>query len=425
LAEPRPRLSVVVISYEMARELPRTIRSLSPAVQRGIEAGDYELIVVDNGSREPPAFDAFGAQVRTLRIQEPGPSPAAALNRGIAEARAPLVGAMIDGARLASPGLLRHALVAAALDDRAVIATLGFHLGPDLQRRAIAAGYDQAAEDALLERAGWTEDGYRLFDVAVPAHSAAGGWFEVPTESNAIFMPAELWAELGGFDERFTSPGGGFVNLDLFARACALPDSLLVILLGEATFHQVHGGVATNAPTLWHERFAEEYERLCGAPPGRPDAVPLYLGSRPPGPLERAPTAQERHAAALARVDLVKDALVAGGAPRARLNLLQRSVATALRERVAGDVAACGDGHERAAVLMRAVLAAFAVTNRRVWSGEAPDGLAVLDVGGDASGLAARVRPGGLVVTDPGVELSAEVVEAGAGGTCWRARDTP
>jgi hypothetical protein len=44
----------------MARELPRTIRSLSPAMQWDIDPRDYEVILIDNGSTEP--FD-----VRELR----------------------------------------------------------------------------------------------------------------------------------------------------------------------------------------------------------------------------------------------------------------------------------------------------------------------------------------------------------------------
>ena len=33
--------------------MPRTIRTLSPLVQAGIDAAEYEVIVVDNGSTEP------------------------------------------------------------------------------------------------------------------------------------------------------------------------------------------------------------------------------------------------------------------------------------------------------------------------------------------------------------------------------------
>ena len=75
----------------------------------------------------------------------------------------------------------------------------------------------------LLERADWTRDGYRLFDISVFAGSSQWGWFAPIAESNALFMPEELWTEIGGYDERFVSTGGGLVNLDTFVRACALP----------------------------------------------------------------------------------------------------------------------------------------------------------------------------------------------------------
>ena len=49
----RPRLSVVVVAYNMTRELKRTLYSLSPKFQRDVKAQDYEVIVVDNGSTLP------------------------------------------------------------------------------------------------------------------------------------------------------------------------------------------------------------------------------------------------------------------------------------------------------------------------------------------------------------------------------------
>ena len=46
-------LSVVVVAHDMARELPRTLRTLSVPYQRGIDSTAFEVIVVDNGSPEP------------------------------------------------------------------------------------------------------------------------------------------------------------------------------------------------------------------------------------------------------------------------------------------------------------------------------------------------------------------------------------
>ncbi len=279
-----PKLSVVVVAYNMARELPRTIRSLSPAMQRGIDPTEYEIIVIDNGSTCP--FDE--AEIRNmapnLTIQrQPNAtvSPVPAINYGISLARGDLVGVFIDGARIASPGLLANALAASKLHERPVIGAIAFHLGPTTQMESLRNGYNQKVEDALLASSGWEEDGYRLFSISALAGSSAGGWFEVPAESNSIFLRAEHWKELGGWDENFVTPGGGLVNLDMWARACADPHGQLIMLLGEATFHQVHGGVATNNPNPPQGEFHAEYMRLRGCPYKRPSRKPSYYGTLP------------------------------------------------------------------------------------------------------------------------------------------------
>jgi glycosyltransferase involved in cell wall biosynthesis len=289
-----PRLSVVIAAFEMADQLARTVRSLSPAMQRGVGADDYELIVVDNGS-DPPLdlerCDPHGARLRFLRIDGAPPSPAAALNHGIAVARAPLIGAMIDGARLASPRVLELALLASRAHPRPVVCTHGFHLGRDVQQRTAGSGYDEDAEAAMLEGVDWTADGYRLFEVSVPAlasrreMSLRRGWFDLPAETNSLFLFREMWEELGGFDERFVTPGGGMVNIDTFARACAAPDAQVFVLLGEGTFHQVHGGVSTNNPNRRFSEFVAEYERLRGDRYRWPRGEPLFLGAPTPAAL--------------------------------------------------------------------------------------------------------------------------------------------
>ena len=278
------RLSVVVVAYDMDREIRRTLHSLATPYQRGIGPEDYEVIVVDNGSPEP--IDAavllgFPGRLRSVRIDPAPPSPAHAANVGIACAAAPLVGLLIDGARIASPGLLGRALRARGVARRPVIATLGWHLGSQLHMQAGASGYDQGVEDRLLEDVGWLEDGYRLFDVSTLAASSRRGYFGPLGESNAVFLAREMWSELGGLDERFVLPGGGRVNHDLFRRACELDEAELVVLLGEGTFHQIHGGAFTSGGG---DRAAAdaEYRRLRGRPFAVPDRPALYLGSVPP-----------------------------------------------------------------------------------------------------------------------------------------------
>ena len=43
-----------------------------------------------------------------------------------------------------------------------------------------------------------------------------------------------------------TMPGGGYANLELYERVTLRPDVNLVTILGEGSFHQVHGGTTTN-----------------------------------------------------------------------------------------------------------------------------------------------------------------------------------
>ena len=280
-------LSVVVVVHDMARELPRTLRSLSPAHQRGIAADDYEVIVVDNGSAVPidrELVDHFEGRARLERIDPAPPSPAHAANHGLALASGDLVGLIVDGARMCSPGLLAGALAAARLAERPIITAPAFHLGEVPHMRAAEVGYDQAVEDDLLARSGWEADGYRLFDVSTLAGSSGRGIFGPMGESSSLFCRRSAWDELGGLDERFALPGGGLVNHDLYRRACALDDSELIVLLGEGTFHQHHGGIATSRRLSWDEMHAD-YVEITGGPHRPPTRAPSYLGHVDPSVL--------------------------------------------------------------------------------------------------------------------------------------------
>ena len=95
---------------------------------------------------------------------------------------------------------------------------------------------------------------------------------------------------MNGADERFDAPGGGFLNLDIIIRACELADSRLVILLGEGTFHQLHGGIATNArPGAIQEAVASwraQYQEIRGRPWSPPASRQRsFLGVLPPAVL--------------------------------------------------------------------------------------------------------------------------------------------
>ncbi|MEN9823633.1 MAG: hypothetical protein RLZ04_2059 [Actinomycetota bacterium] len=275
-------LSIVVISYKNDRELPRTLYSLSPAFQKGVTADQYEVVIVDNGSPTPPRarkFAHLGLDLSVVVMDNPTHSPVPAINRGIEAAVGAGVCVFIDGARLASPGLVARLREGLLTHPRAVVGSKGRYLGPVPQRIGMRYGYDQKVEDAMLRRIDWKNNGYRLFEASVFDEPSGPRWLMQVGESNSITMSRTMWAELGGYDPAFVSRGGGYVNLDTWHRACHLPGAHPVILLGESTFHQFHGGVATNAPQKDVDHLHEEYKALRGHPYRRPKVPATYLGA--------------------------------------------------------------------------------------------------------------------------------------------------
>jgi len=276
--------SLVVGAFDMGRELPRTLFTLSRRFQRETDALRWEVVVVDNGSAVPVSrstvAEALGdVPFRLVRSDSPSASPAAALNAAVRETRGSIVGLWIDGARLASPGILARAYEAWKADPSAAIATLAFHLGPDQQMRSVGNGYDPAVEDRLLNSIPWREDGYRLFDISVLAGSSERGWFGRLRETNALFVDRDLWERTGGLDTRFATPGGGYVNLDLWERCIVASNGRPWVILGEGTFHQVHGGAATNGTPDARRKMAEEYVAVRERIFQMPTYTPRFIGT--------------------------------------------------------------------------------------------------------------------------------------------------
>ncbi len=284
------KLSVIVIAYNMQRELPRTLQALARSYQTAAADLDYEIIVVDNGSPQPLQLGESAAvelPLRLLRIDDARVSPAQALNHAVAAATGELVCLMVDGAHLLTPGVFEWALRGFAAFCCPVIAVRYFYLGAGEQPETVLRGYDQQAEDALLARINWPEEGYRLFEIGTPLAGGANRitWFNRMFESNCLFMTRAHYQAMGGCDERFDLPGGGFLNLDLFKRAADAEGAELVQLVGEGSFHQVHGGTTTNSDTDAREArlasYREQYRELRGHDRLLSDKPLNFLGHLP------------------------------------------------------------------------------------------------------------------------------------------------
>ena len=270
------QLSIIICAYQMQREAPRTLLSFLPPLQKGVDGIDYEIIVVDNGSPKPLALgDAQRCATRPVRlvripVESARASPAAAINAAVLEqAAGELLMICIDGARMASSHLVRRSVDVLVRHPEAFTFVGSRHLGPKPQMRSVREGYDQAAEDALLEATPWQEDLDQLFAISVWAGAHRDGNPLLQNESNAFALSRENWCAVGGYDEGFVRPGGGLCNLELFSRHVRKAQALNVLLLGEATFHQVHNGAATSHQDYFNESLAE-HVRVTGSDYRRP-----------------------------------------------------------------------------------------------------------------------------------------------------------
>lgn len=284
-----PRVSIILVVYDMPAQARNTLLSLTPDYQVGTRPGDYEVIIVENESprlMEPAFLESLPEHFSYYLRTETDPTPVHAINFGASRARGENICIMVDGARMLTPGLVRNIIRGHNIDDNVVVTVPSYHLGFQIQQEAVKSGYGVDTERGLLRSIDWPADGYRLFEISCLSRSCEPGFFLPNSESNCISMPRAIWDELGGCDSRFNMCGGGFANLDLYKRACERPDVQHVVLPGEGSFHQYHGGVTTGGKR-GKDRDAlmvaiiDQYRQMRGQDYSSPRTNPIYLGEIP------------------------------------------------------------------------------------------------------------------------------------------------
>lgn len=257
---PKPVLSVIVIGYKMARQLANTLYTLSSSYQRGSIEDDYEVVVVENASVDnfdESILSSLGNNFRFFRRQESAPTPVPAINFAFEQCRGDIVGLIIDGARMVTPGVIQHVLLAQRVHKHAMTAVPGYQLGDKPQNESALEGYCEATEKKLLASVDWRSDGYELFSISSISGANPNGYLQPIMECNCLFAPMRSFERIGFADQRFDLRGGGAINLHMFRSLGLLPESKLVVLPGEGSFHQYHGGVTTSG----HSEVAAEQQQ--------------------------------------------------------------------------------------------------------------------------------------------------------------------
>lgn len=278
------KLSVIVIFFNNRREAPRTLHTLTRAYQEKIQSLDYEVLAIDSNSPEPlneKTVTSFGAEFSYHFVKTLHPSPVEALRRGLELSKGEYIMVIIDGAHMLTPGILYKWQDATRSYPASMVYTQRYHLGKYLQNDN--QDHNQNIEDALLNSIDWKNNGYELFRIC---HFTQSGewWFSKHMESNCFIIPRQKLIEHGSIYKDFFSVGGGFLNMEMFKKAAEDTELTTIVLMGESTFHQFHGGTTTNITREEIKQkligYRKEYFDLNQSHYGRPKRLDIhYFGN--------------------------------------------------------------------------------------------------------------------------------------------------
>ena len=217
-----PYFSVIVPTYERPAQLSRCLGALA---RLDYPAERFEVIVVDDGSAAPPArlLGEFRDQLNVRLIAQPNAGPAAARNRGAAEARGSFL-AFTDDDCEPETGWLRSLAARFAATPQSLVGGRTVNALP-------ANPYSETSQliiEVVYEHYNSGPGGPRFF------------------ASNNLAAPAELFRAAGGFDETFKTSEDREVCDRWLARG------LRLAYAPEAVVRHAH---ALTLVALWRQHF--------------------------------------------------------------------------------------------------------------------------------------------------------------------------
>jgi GT2 family glycosyltransferase len=254
----RPLVSVVVCHFDQHRDLDRLMAGI--ALQRGpVEI--CEVIVVDDGSPEPPTppTHAGSIPVKVFRQPDLGTRPAAARNLGVRHSRGDVL-VFLDGDTTPGPdAVARLAALPNATPDALAV---GRRRHVDLdgwnpeQTRAWLS--EKGPAPAMLGDPDWLDDGYArsrdLVDIDDRSYQFVIG--------AVMALSRRFFDRLGGFDETIVTYGGE--DWDLGYRAYAAGGVLAHCRTAEVFHNGVDWGARDGHQGLKNDERLVIAERIPG-----------------------------------------------------------------------------------------------------------------------------------------------------------------
>jgi glycosyltransferase involved in cell wall biosynthesis len=270
-----PRVSVVVATFNRQQML---LRLLGQLAAQTLAPDQFEVVVVDDGSRQPvrPALEALTLPYPLVIEAQANAGAAAARHRGVLKARGELVVVIDDDMQVVPEFLAEHLAAHPAGSRRCVLGAI--RASPDLAQMPLCERWHQGKLDELAERclAGARPRGNDVYTGNVSFRRAdylAVGGFDV-TLGNSEDAELGLRLEAAG------------VELGFSARAATTNASDHTSLTRWRKRIERYGvfdsRIAAKHPTIRHASPWRFWPEL------RPVSRPLLLGSAMVPPVSRA-----------------------------------------------------------------------------------------------------------------------------------------